>query len=152
MEIRKVTLTDVDHNEEQIRYLFQQICQANYPDYLNMQTYVNSKPDEMRQYIKDGSAILFGSFENDLMTGLIWGYEKNYFGERRLHIAHTVVDEAWRHTMAHLALVKHLMEEAKQRDISVGECMVTYGNERLVSYYEHLGFEIERVIMVKRKR
>lgn len=149
MGIRTMTIEDVNKHEEKIVNLFEQLISANFPENLDFHEYIHSKPAEMRKYIQDGTAIIFGAFKDNELAGLIWGYKKNYFGELRVHIAHTVVDEKLRSSSVHVGLAFKMRNEAKRLGAVAIECMATYDNDKLVEHYQRIGFQIERVSMVK---
>lgn len=148
MTIRKLTIEDVNQYENKILDLFEQLVGANFPANLDLQAYIQSKPDEMRKYIENGTAIIFGSFRHDDLTGFIWGYKKDYFGEFRIHVAHAVVDKSVRNSTALVGLAFKMRNEAKALGAASVECMATFENEKLVEHYQRIGFEIERVSLV----
>jgi lipopolysaccharide/colanic/teichoic acid biosynthesis glycosyltransferase/ribosomal protein S18 acetylase RimI-like enzyme len=107
------------------------------------------KIEQLKEYINEGSAILIGSFDEEVLTGFVWLYERNHFGECRLHINEIAVKEQYRGK----GIAKHLMSEAekyaKDREIETIDLFVTERNNEALNMYRNLGFLSERLYMKK---
>ena len=104
----------------------------------------------MITFQKDGSAILIGAFAQAEIIGVLWAYERIVMGERRVHIGQFSVDAAWRRSGIGKQLISALEDIMRQRGIASLELMVSYENVNAILLYESLGFETERVQLVKR--
>lgn len=81
------------------------------------------------------------------MLGFLWAYEREVFGEKRLHLDHLIVDANVRATGIGSKLIEKLYDIALVRNVSKIELMATMSNENAVNFYRKHGYDIKRVQM-----
>lgn len=144
IEYKLLTSEDIGRYKSDITCLMEVVLHDNitqdYPDDLAVQ-YVQKMPE----FIQDGSAVIVGGISQDKLVGFSWAYERNIFGERRLHIDMLCVDSSYRRKGIGYNLLQKQIQEAKQREIKIIEAMTTRMNENSYHWFHSAGFEDERV-------
>ena len=137
MEVRKLTGKDLERYEN---------LNINLSFIKEKEELAKEKYIDIVRFNKDGSAILYGAFE-ETMIGFLWAYEREVLGEKRLHLTHLIVDSNVRGKGIGSALIKKLHVAALERKVSKIELWATMSNENAVSFYKKCGFDIKRVQM-----
>ena len=146
MEIRELTEKDLtDYQSDIIRYICDNLI-INLPFISEIEKLAEEKYLDIVRFKKDGSAILYGVFEGK-MLGFLWAYEREVFGEKRLHLDHLIVDANVRATGIGSKLIEKLYDIALVRNVSKIELMATMSNENAVNFYRKHGYDIKRVQM-----
>ena len=146
MEIRELTEKDLtDYQSDIIGYIYDNLM-INLPFISEIEKLAEEKYLDIVRFKKDGSAILYGAFE-EKMLGFLWAYEREIFGEKRLHLDHLIVDANVRATGIGSKLIEKLYDIALVRNISKIELMATMSNENAVNFYRKHGYDIKRVQM-----
>jgi len=146
MEIRELTEKDLtDYQSDIIRYICDNLM-INLPFISEIEKLAEEKYLDIVRFKKDGSAILYGVFEGK-MLGFLWAYEREVFGEKRLHLDHLIVDANVRATGIGSKLIEKLYDIALVRNVSKIELMATMSNENAVNFYRKHGYDIKRVQM-----
>lgn len=144
MVFRILRAEEVKSNEKAIIKLMNIVLKDNitqkYPDD-QAEKYVKKIPG----YIEDGSAIVSGAFDGELLVGFSWAYELNIFGERRVHIDMIGVDPNYRKRGIAMQLINFQIEETRRRGITIMEAMTTKDNENSYNWFHSIGFNDERV-------
>ena len=150
IHVRPIEIKDISEQSERFKELLLMCSLHNFPhsDYMN--EYIISTFERLVQYHADGTAILFGAFEETTLAGFLWAYERMVLGEIRVHLRELVVDSAYRRNGIGKQLIEILIAAAKNRGIASIELLTSHSNSGAVSFYENLGFECERVQMVKK--
>lgn len=148
IEIRLLNETDVIKYEKNLIRFMTMVLTENMDQIIPEELPVKYVKD-MKKFIKDGSAIIFGAFDNDKIVGFHWGYEIKNINERRIHSYHVAIEYDYRGQKIGSRFFKMFEEEALKRDIYVIEAMCTYSNKIAVNYHLHNGFEIERLKVKK---
>lgn len=104
----------------------------------------------MKKFVKDGSAILFGAFNGEVMVGFHWGFETYVNNRKRIHSYFNAIEPEFRGQKIGSRFFVKLEEEAKKRNIYEIEAMCTYSNTGAVNYHLKNGFEIERLKVLKK--
>lgn len=100
-------------------------------------------------YINQNNAILLGAYEDDILTGFLWIYKRNYFGELRLHINQIVVAQQFRGNGIGNQLMKEAEKTAEKYGIYIIDLFVSETNLKAINMYESIGFTAERRYMKK---
>lgn len=146
MEIRELTEKDLtDYQSDIIGYICDNFM-INLPFISEIEKLAEEKYLDIVRFKKDGSAILYGVFEGK-MLGFLWAYEREVFGEKRLHLDHLIVDANVRATGIGSKLIEKLYDIALVRNVSKIELMATMSNENAVNFYRKHGYDIKRVQM-----
>ena len=91
MEVRKLTEEDLDrYHNEIVKFIYENL-NINLPFIKEKEELAKEKYIDIVRFNKDGSAILYGAFE-ETMIGFLWAYEREVLGEKRLHLTHLIVD------------------------------------------------------------
>lgn len=106
--------------------------------------------EDMKAFIKDGSAILIGAFDKDKIVGFHWGYVINTINGKRVHSYFNAIYPDYRRQQIGSRFFRRLEEEAMERGIYTIEAMCKYANKGAVEYHLHNGFKIERLKVVKK--
>lgn len=146
MEIRELTEKDLtDYQSDIIGYIYDNLM-INLPFISEIEKLAEEKYLDIVRFKKDGSAILYGAFE-EKMLGFLWAYEREVFGEKRLHLEHLIVDANARANGIGSKLIEKLYDVALARNVSKVELMTTMSNENAVSFYRKHGYDVKRVQM-----
>ncbi len=146
MIIRELTEEDLKEFRSEITKFIYENLTINLPFIKERKELADEKYFDIVKYKQDGSAILYGAIEERL-TGFMWAYERNVFGEKRLHLEHLVVSENVRGGGIGSKLIEKLYEEALRRQVSKVELLTTAENGNAVNFYKKHGYSIERVQM-----
>lgn len=146
MEVRKLTEEDLDrYHNEIVKFIYENL-NINLPFIKEKEELAKEKYIDIVRFNKDGSAILYGAFE-ETMIGFLWAYEREVLGEKRLHLTHLIVDSNVRGKGIGSALIEKLRAAALERKVSKIELWATTSNENAVSFYKKCDFDIKRVQM-----
>lgn len=146
MEIRELTKEDLHNYQEKITDLICENLMLNLPFISNADKMAEEKYFEVVRFKEDGSAVLYGAFE-ETMIGFLWAYEREVLGEKRLHLTNLIVDSNVRGNGIGGALIKKLHVTALERKVNKIELWATMSNENAVSFYKKCGFDIKRLQM-----
>ena len=111
---------------------------------------INQIFNNMKNFIKDKSAIIIGAFKQNRLLGFIWGYKITVYNEKRIHINYFIVNELYRKKGIGSKLIESLYKKAKNDKILKIELMVTSNNEEAIKFYQNQGFNEERVKLCKK--
>lgn len=110
---------------------------------------VDSKIQELGQYVKLQKATLFGAFNEGELVGFVWCYVHDYFDEKRLHINQIVIDKNYRAQGIAKKLLTQTEKHATDLNIKTIDLFVTEGNIAAEMMYEDLGYVTERRYLKK---
>ena len=115
----------------------------------NNDNQINKIYRDMVSYIKDGSAIIVGAFEEKKMIGFIWAYERYINDEKRYHINYFIISRENRKQGIGQKLMNQIYIIAKKNKVKKIELMVTMNNESAVKFYQKQNFKAERIMLCK---
>ena len=106
------------------------------------------KMEELVSYLEQQKAYVYGAFDIDKLVGFIWGYQREFFYEKRMFINSLVVAKDY----SKMGLGRKLIDTLKDfanNELSCEAIDVTVfpGNQNAMGFYEHLGFKPERIQM-----
>lgn len=108
------------------------------------------KCEELKKYIKQGSAISFISIQNEEVNGFIWAYPYPDRGDQdRVYISIIYVDEKFRGTSVGRYLIKAVQDESRRKGYGKVWLHTGGANHGAIGFYERMGFERERIQYVK---
>lgn len=110
---------------------------------------VESKIEELGQYVKLQKATLLGAFNEDTLVGFVWCYIHDYFDEERLHINQIIIDRDFRGQGIAKKLLTQTEIYASEFNIKTIDLFVTEENIAAVKLYEDLEYETERRYLKK---
>jgi len=145
MQIIEATYEILIKNKETLIDFFEDVLKENNMDISKKNDIYN----DMLNYYKDGTAILFVAVENQKVQGLIWAYKLNLKGEKRAHINYFIVDSEVRGNGIGKELINKLYTKLKDEGVQKVELMVTAANKNAINFYEKQQFEVERVKLCK---
>ncbi len=146
MEFKFLLADDIQNHKREMIRLMDMVLKDNITQHYppnQAAAYVEKIPG----YIKDGSAIVVGAFEGDLLVGFSWVYELSIFGERRAHIDMIGVDPKFRKRGVARRLSELQIQAIEKRGIKIVEAMTTKSNASSYNWFHSMGFEDERVKM-----
>lgn len=111
---------------------------------------VETKIQELDEYIKSKKAILFGAFIKASLVGFIWLYVHDYYGEIRLHVNQIVIDKNFRGQGIAKGFLRETEKLATALKIETIDLFVSEENLAAVKMYENLGYVTERRYLKKK--
>lgn len=144
MEIRKIKVFDVEENEIILKKLLKEMLELKFH---KCEEKIEDVYKNMKIFIKDGSAILLGAFEENKIIGFIWAYE---IREKTYHINYFAVDENKRSLGIGQKLLDKLYEIAKENNIENIELLVEANNIKAIKKYKSNEFQ-EKYIKMEKK-
>lgn len=110
---------------------------------------VDTKIQELGEYLKIKKANLLGVFIQDTLVGFVWFYIHDCFNEKRLHINHIVVDKNHRGQGIAKKLLFQAEKYANEMNVKIIDLLVSESNLDAVRMYKNLGYVTERRYMKK---
>ncbi|MDD3138962.1 MAG: GNAT family N-acetyltransferase [Lachnospiraceae bacterium] len=139
----------VDKYKSDIIQLIKETMIYNFPDSIIPEEYYSETIDSLLVHMKNGNAVVFAVFENDVLLGWMWCHPIDRFGSKRIHIASFAVkDDARKKGVGH-KLIDAVEEYSSQQGYDGIDLLVTRENITAVKFYEKHGFEVERYMMRK---
>lgn len=150
IEIKLLSESEIISHQEDLKFFMNMVLSENIDGNIDVEKLSAKYVEDMKAFIKDGSAVLIGAFDCERIVGFQWGYETSYFGERRMHSYFIVIHPEYRGQKIGSCFSRKLEEIALSKGIDTIEAMCTYKNQTAVNYHINNGFEIERMKVVKR--
>ena len=144
MKIRKIKVFDVEKNEIILKKLLKEMLELKFD---KCEEKIEDVYNNMKIFIKDGSAILIGAFEEDKIIGFVWAY---LIKEKTYHINYFAVDENKRSLGIGQKLLDKLYEIAKENNIKNIELLVEANNIKAIKKYKNNEFKEKYIKMEKR--
>lgn len=150
IEIRMISGVDLEKNRNILIELLNENNEINFPDRSDLEKFAINNYQDMVRFNKDNSAILVGAYLNGTIVGFIWAYRRDFFGEKRIHITHIVVDSKIRGRGVGTKLMDTLEKLSIQEEIFKIDLMTTFTNENAMNFYKAKDFSIARVQLEKK--
>jgi ribosomal protein S18 acetylase RimI-like enzyme len=147
MEYRKIEEADIRSQKNTIFEFFKKVYHNNFPEDIFSDEFWPSKINELSKFLKDGSAIVYGAFDGDELTGFIWGYLKEWNKSVRIHIPILVVRDGYERKGVAKVLMQKMKDYATVKNIRTLEVMVTSSNDVALAYYSAVGFKEVRELL-----
>ena len=108
-----------------------------------------AKIRSMITHMADGSAIVYGVFDGEVLQGYLWAYEVQFREERRVYVSEVYVDQRLRGQGFGTQLLEVAEAEARDRGIPALYIHTEASNTGAIRLYERFGFRMERVQLRK---
>lgn len=134
---------------EDIHELLKISLDSNFVSNEELNSYINKKCSEMKQYLRGEDTVAFLACDRDKPVGWIWCHEIMRLNKKILHIAYfSVLPEYQGHGVGRrlLSKVENCAVEAHYAGIDL---LVTASNEKALKLYEQNGFQTSRYLMQK---
>lgn len=153
MECRKLCLEDIGENEQ--TKIYNWMKESFLLNFGITQEIASSESkhqtEKMILFIKDGSAHVYGAFQDESFVGFAWYYQRIFLGLPRLHLSEIVVDSQFRSKGIADLLLDAGIQLAKELGNFPLELNVTISNKQAMSLYEKNAFLPERQLMVRKE-
>ena len=150
MVTKKLDRKDIVEQEKSIVDFLKDTYSENFHLDIDIRGLAVQKYEELKEYCEDGSAILLGTLDGEELIGFLWAYKREVLGRPRIHLAQICVGKDYRQKGIGSQLLRKLEGILEGEAANVIELMATYDNEPLIRFYQENGFEMERVLMVKK--
>lgn len=150
INIRKLKSEDFSGYRDAVIRLFRESFQHSFPAIVFSNEFIEGKVKQCADFLNEGEAVVFGSFEDNKMLGLAYVYPKETFGTTRLHLNHIAVLPEFAGKGLGKQLMAAVMDLAAELHIAEISLDVSANNEAAVSLYQKLGFVTERLSCVKK--
>lgn len=144
LSIKKMCKNDFDKDVEIIRKLLEQNYKANFIGNFDFRETVKTNVESMKNFFDDGTAIVFGSYLETKLRGFLWAYKKTFFGEKRIHISHIIIDKRFRGLGIGSKIIRNLETYATKKGIHKIELITSESNKKTLDFYTKHGFSIAR--------
>lgn len=149
MNVFRFEIEDVNRYKQSIKNMLNQSLQLSFKTNIT-EEYLDHRLFQLKEYLRDDKAIVFGASIDKHLIGFIWCCERSIFDKKMMHIVHFVVDETTRNCGVGSKLLSKVEEYAKEKNITNIELLVTKDNKNTVKFYQNKEFYIERYTMLKR--
>lgn len=138
------------YKESIIRFIFESVKGSAYEEsYLISDA--EEKYEEMLIYISERKAIVLGVIEDEKFAGMVWGYTYPFRDDKlRMYISILHVDESLRGQGIGGILMEQMEKEALKSGYKSLFLHAEAFNTGAIKFYERIGFQPERIQMVKR--
>lgn len=106
--------------------------------------------ENMCEFCKNGSAILLGAFNENVLVGFHWAYEISWGGEKRIHSYFIAVNEFYQNISVGTKLQEMLEKVAISRKIYIIDTNCEKRNIQSYRYHLKQGFTVESYRMLKK--
>lgn len=146
--IKRLIIDDIYSQKETLVSLLQMVLNENHKMVSEADTF--HYYENMLRFTKDETAIILGAFDKEMLCGFHWCYERNEFGERRLHSCFIAIEKEYQNQNIGSRFYQAMCETAKKMGIDTIEAMCTFKNLVTMEFHEKNGFEVERVKLIKK--
>ena len=128
------------------KYIVQLISHDN----KNISNKANQIYNNMLKYTQDGSAIILGALNDNILLGFIWAYKIN---NNTIHINYFCVNSDNRNSGIGTLLLKEIEKEAIKysKEINAIELLVNKTNKSAIEFYKKNGFSQSNLVNEKIK-
>lgn len=107
------------------------------------------KINGMIEHVSDGSAMVYGVFDDEDLIGYAWAYEHPFREEIRVYVNEIHVEEAYRNRGIGKQLLSVVESLAKERGYKALYIHAEGNNDGAIRLYQNEGYAIERVQLRK---
>lgn len=150
--IKQLYSDDVEYFQDTvIRFIYESVSQACYVESFD-EADAEQKCTELSKYLDDGKAIVYGAVDdNNALVGFLWAYEYPFRDDRsRLYVSILHVDERFRGQKIGDFLLSKIEYEAAKRGYGSVFLHTEGINDGAIRFYNRMGYEVERMQMVKK--
>lgn len=147
--LKEITVDDCIKSKEELIGLIDENLKINFINLENSSEYSQKIYGDIVEFKSNGSAILLGAFNEDKIIAFIWGYIREVFGEKKIHIGHIIVSSEFRSNGIGKMLLNKMALVANEKKVRKIELITSLDNKKAVDFYENNGFSITRVQLEK---
>lgn len=107
------------------------------------------KIEGLIEHVSDGSAMVFGMFDNEELAGFVWAYPHQFRDEVRVYVNEIHVAVPFRGRGVGKQLLSAVESMAKSRGYGAIYLHAEGNNEGAIGLYRSQGYEVERVQLRK---
>ena len=130
-------------------FYYSNIMSCSFMDSLTYKD-AEQKIEGLIEHISNGSAMVFGVFDNEDLIGYVWAYEHSFREEVRVYVNEIHVDEAYRNRGIGKQLLSAVESMARERGYKALYIHAEGDNDGAIRLYQNEGYEIERVQLRKK--
>lgn len=101
------------------------------------------------EHVSNGSAIVYGVFDSEILIGYVWVYEHSFREEFRIYVNEIHVDEAYRNRGIGKQLLHEVEDMARERGYGAIYIHTEGNNIGAIRLYQNEGYEVERIQLRK---
>lgn len=102
----------------------------------------------LKKYIENQTALVAGHIIDERLASFIWCYEREFAGQKRLHISYFIVADSYRGKGLSKELLTYVKNTAKELNLDLIDLNVEHQNDIAIRIYEKSGFNTENLQMV----
>ena len=129
-------------------FYFSNILSCSYMDSFSYND-AEQKIESMIEHVSNGSAMVFGVFDDENLIGYVWAYEHSYRDEVRVYVNEIHVEELYRNRGVGSQLLYAVERMARQRGYHALYIHAEGNNDGAIRLYENEGYVVERVQLRK---
>lgn len=150
-KIKKLTIEDAQtFKKDIIHFIYDSVKNSAHEDSYSMSD-AECKYAEMVEYMKVDKALVCGATIGNSLCGFIWGYEFPFRDDKqRLYVSILHVEEKFRNQNLGMLLLEYIEKQAKVLGYHAVFLHTEAFNKGAIRFYERMGYELERVQLVKR--
>ena len=137
------------YQERLTMFYYSNIMSCSFMDSLTYKD-AEQKIEGLIEHISNGSAMVFGVFDNEDLIGYVWAYEHSFREEVRVYVNEIHVDEAYRNRGIGKQLLSAVESMARERGYKALYIHAEGDNDGAIRLYQNEGYEIERVQLRKK--
>lgn len=150
MTVKMIDSVLVTEHEMEIKELLLESYSINFNLSLtNLDKIVKDKMNDLKLYLENNNAFLFGKYITNKLVGFVWCFEYEYLYEKRMHINQIVVNSDYRGKGISKELLKTVEDFTRGNNIDVIDLYVSNSNKIAENLYEKNGFKINRKYLTK---
>lgn len=149
MEIKRLYAEDVSLYWNKLHMLMDTCYEVTF-DGPAPKAFSDKKLGELRTYLTENKAFLFGAIEESQMYGFLWCHELNTVLARTFHVAYGGVDPAAEGRGLFTAMFVEAENLARSLGFHIAELRVAVRNPKVIDIHTKHGYQVEDVIMRKR--
>ena len=107
------------------------------------------KIESLIEHVRNGSAMVYGTFDQENLIGFVWAYEHPFREETRIYISEIHVDERYRGRGMGKQLLTAVEGMARSRGYSALYLHAEGDKDDVIRLYQQQGYVIERVQLRK---
>ena len=129
-------------------FYYSNILSCSYMDSFSYND-AEQKIDSMIEHVSNGSAMVFGVFDDENLIGYVWAYEHSYRDEVRVYVNEIHVEEQYRKRGVGRQLLSAVERMARKRGYCALYIHAEGNNGGAIRLYENEGYVLERVQLRK---
>ena len=149
MKNEPITAEMAERYREQIALLYFENVRSNafHSHYTYAEAY--EKISSLIEHLRDETAIVYGSFEDDELIAFIWAYVHQFREENRMYVNEIRVKEEYRKRGIGNQMLRLVEDKARELDIGAMYLHAEANNPEAIGFYRAAGYCEERIQMRK---